>query len=520
MLGPLDARRGERPLRLGGPKQKALLAVLLLHAREVVSSDRLIDALWGEHPPDDAHTALHAHVSRVRKALEVPGVLVTRAPGYALEIEDDQLDLRRFERLAAEGRRQLGDGDAAGAAATLRDALALWRGRPLADLEDEPFAATVAPALAEARLEAQETRIEADLARGQDAALVPELDALVRAHPLRERPRAQLMLALYRSGRQAEALATYDDGRRRLAEELGLEPGGRIRRLQAEILADEPGTAAGRPADAAAARGEPARRADTAATPRTAAPVGARGRRRRGGGARCRRGRGRGARRRRRRPRRPAHARAPRSSGSTRARAPCAGRSPPAARPAPSPPARARCGRSTSTARRSRAWTRAAARRRRSPPARRRSTSRPEPARCGWRSVAPWPAPRPPGPSSRRSRASIPPRARSAPGSACRGPAAPRASWPRTASRSRRTRCGRSPPTTRSCGSIRAATASSRRSAACRPARWPRATAACGCSGSTARSPASTRIATGSPSAAACRRRRSRPSPSAPARPG
>ena len=221
--------------------------MLLLHAREVVSSDRLIDALWGEHPPEDAQTALHAHVSRVRKALAEPDVLVTRPPGYVLEIGDDQLDLRRFEQLAAEGRRLLAAGEPERAAAELRAALGLWRGRALADLEDAPFAAAVAPALGEARLEAQETRIEADLARGEHAALVPELDALVRAHPLRERPRGQLMLALHRSGRQAEALQAYDDGRRRLAEELGLEPGAPLRRLQAEILADVPEPAPGEP---------------------------------------------------------------------------------------------------------------------------------------------------------------------------------------------------------------------------------------------------------------------------------
>jgi ABC-type branched-subunit amino acid transport system substrate-binding protein len=182
-------------------------------------------------------------VSRARKALGAPDVLVTRAPGYVLQIDDDQLDLRRFERLAAEGRRQLAEHDPEGAAARLRVALGLWRGRPLADLENEPFAAAVAPALEEARLDALELRIEADLARGEDAALVPELDALVRAEPLRERPRAQLMLALYRCGRGPEALAAYDDGRRRLADELGLEPGSRLRRLQAEILAATPAPA-------------------------------------------------------------------------------------------------------------------------------------------------------------------------------------------------------------------------------------------------------------------------------------
>ena len=519
MLGPLDARRGERPLRLGGPKQKALLAVLLLHAREVVSSDRLIDALWGEHPPDDAHTALHAHVSRVRKALEVPGVLVTRAPGYALEIEDDQLDVRRFERLAAEGRRQLGDGDAAGAAATLRDALALWRGRPLADLEDEPFAATVAPALAEARLEAQETRVEADLARGQDAALVPELDALVRAHPLRERPRAQLMLALYRSGRQAEALATYDDGRRRLAEELGLEPGGRIRRLQAEILADEPGRQPG-------GRRTPPRRGGAGA-------AGGHGGDRTHGGAG---GRSRPAASRRRRslpersrargatetatPRRPAHAgrRARPARPAHGLRAPDGRRRPHARR------RRRRRGRGVvDRRRRPDDLARGRGQRRGDDVRHRRDAGRPRGRSRRAVGGGRWPRGRHPGRRARRhdDRAR---RSRHAHG--------PRPDPP-AAVRRRHERAGRGPGHGRGGRGVgdrprlrgradRSAQRprSSRRSAACRPERWPRATAACGCSGSTARSPASTRIATGSPSAAACRRRRSRRSRSAPARPG
>jgi DNA-binding SARP family transcriptional activator/ABC-type branched-subunit amino acid transport system substrate-binding protein len=217
--------------------------MLALHAREVVSSDRLVDALWGERAPADAQPALHAHVSRLRKALEAPGVLVTRAPGYVLQIDDDQLDVRRFERLAEDGRAQLGAGEAEQAAATLRAALGLWRGPPLADLENEPFAAAAAPPLAEARLDAQETRIEADLARGEHAALVAELTELVRRHPLRERPRAQLMLALSRAGRDAEALEAYDEGRRTLADELGLAPGARLQGLQAEILAADPAPA-------------------------------------------------------------------------------------------------------------------------------------------------------------------------------------------------------------------------------------------------------------------------------------
>ena len=245
ILGPLEVRRDDNPLRLGGAKQKALLALLLLSSREVVSSDRLIEELWGESPPADAQTALQAHVSRLRKLLEPdhsgdPELLVTRTPGYVLLVEDDQLDLRRFESLVAEGRRLLEQGEAEQAAEPVGEGLGLWRGRPLADLENEPFAAPVTRELDDAWLGALETRVEIDLALGRHTELVPELDTLVRRHPLRERLRAQLMLALYRSGRRAEALDRYDEGRRLLGEELGLEPGNRLRELQARILAQDP----------------------------------------------------------------------------------------------------------------------------------------------------------------------------------------------------------------------------------------------------------------------------------------
>jgi DNA-binding SARP family transcriptional activator len=232
-------------VRLGGAKQKALLALLLLHTRQVVSSDRLIEELWGDSPPSDAQTALQAHVSRLRKLLEPdhsgePELLITRTPGYSLSINHDQLDLRRFEALVAEGATLLERGEPERAAGRVREGLALWRGRPLADVESEPFAADVIRDLDEAWLGALELRVDADLTLGRHAELLPELGALVRHHPLRERLRAQLMLALYRSGRQAEALDTFDAGRRMLAEELGLEPGSRLRALQAGILAQDP----------------------------------------------------------------------------------------------------------------------------------------------------------------------------------------------------------------------------------------------------------------------------------------
>jgi len=223
--------------------------MLVLRAGETVSSDRLIDELWGERPPADAQTALQQHVSRLRKALEPHGVLVTRAPGYVVEMAPEQLDLERFRTLVERGRGELGDGMAESAAQTLRDALALWRGPPLADLANEPFAADVARALDEERLAAVETRIDADLVCGQHSELVGELTSLVRAQPLREGLRAQLMVALYRCGRQSEALDAYSDARQALVSELGLEPGPELQELQQAILThDESLRAPGTPA--------------------------------------------------------------------------------------------------------------------------------------------------------------------------------------------------------------------------------------------------------------------------------
>ena len=239
VLGPFEVRDGERKLALGGTRQRSVLAILVLRAGETVSSDRLIDELWGERPPADASTALQQHVSRLRKSLEPHGVLVTRAPGYALEIAPEQVDLERFRALVERGRRELGDDSAEDAARTLRDALAFWRGRPLADLANEPFAADASRALEEERLAALETRIDADLACARHAQLVGELTSLVRAEPLRERLRAQLMLALYRCGRQSEALDAYADARQTLVSELGLEPGPELQELQQAILSHD-----------------------------------------------------------------------------------------------------------------------------------------------------------------------------------------------------------------------------------------------------------------------------------------
>ena len=221
----------------------SLLAVLVLSPGRVVSTDRLVDELWGESPPRSARHLLHVYVSSLRKALAgaTPrDVLVTQSPGYVLELEEDELDARRFERLAEDGRRALADGDAERAASRLRDALALWRGPPLAEFTYEPFAQAEIARLEEVRLAAIEDRVEAGLALGSHAGLVAELEALVRESPLRERLRGQLMLALYRSGRQAEALEAYRDAHRTLADELGLEPGAALRQLERAILAQDP----------------------------------------------------------------------------------------------------------------------------------------------------------------------------------------------------------------------------------------------------------------------------------------
>ena len=246
VLGPLEARAEGRPLALGGGKQRAVLALLLLQANQVVSADRLVDALWGEEPPPTASTALQGLVSQLRKALEParePGalarVLVTQPPGYLVRIAPAQLDLHRFERLVEEGSRSLAGGRASEAAKLLREALGLWRGPALADFAYEAFAQTTIARLEELRLAAVELRIDADLALGRHAELAGELDALAREHPLRERFRAQLMLALYRAGRQAEALEAYQEARRALVEELGIDPSPALQRLERDILVHE-----------------------------------------------------------------------------------------------------------------------------------------------------------------------------------------------------------------------------------------------------------------------------------------
>jgi DNA-binding SARP family transcriptional activator len=239
ILGPFEVVEGDRPVRLGGPKQRALLALLLLHRGEAVSVDRLIDGMWGERPPASAAKTVQVYVSNLRKALG-DEVLVTGGGGYLLTAAPGQVDVDRFETLVADGRDALERGDARKARDLLRDALTVWRGPPLADFAYEPFAQSEIARLEEAHAAAIEERIDADLALGRDGDLVGELQMLVCEQPLRERPRRQLMLALYRSGRQAEALETYRDARRVLSEELGLEPGPELRLLEQAILKHDP----------------------------------------------------------------------------------------------------------------------------------------------------------------------------------------------------------------------------------------------------------------------------------------
>ena len=242
ILGRLEVVEGDRRVALPRGRARSLLGVLALRAGEVVSSDRLIDQLWGQAPPPTATKALHGLVSTLRKRLKppddgkTPPVLETRAPGYLLAIDRDQVDANRFRRLVAEATQA----PVATRAAWLREALGLWRGPALDEFAYEPFAQAAIAELEELRLAALEERLEADLALGRHAGLVAELEGLVAEHPLRERLRAQLMLALYRCGRQADALLLYQATRELLVDELGIEPGPALQRLERAILAQDP----------------------------------------------------------------------------------------------------------------------------------------------------------------------------------------------------------------------------------------------------------------------------------------
>ena len=236
VLGPLEVASNGGTLTLGGQKQRALLALLLLHAGEALSVDRIADELWGENPPRTATSSVQNFVSQLRKLLG-PEVLVTGAAGYLLHVQPEQLDLTRFEQLVAEARRAEPDERVR----LLREALALWRGPPLADFAYEAFAQGEIQRLEELRLDALEQRFDADLVAGAGAELVAELEPLVARYTLRERLRGHLMLALYRSGRQAEALSAYHEGRAALVEELGIEPSRELQQLYASILRQEAG---------------------------------------------------------------------------------------------------------------------------------------------------------------------------------------------------------------------------------------------------------------------------------------
>ena len=239
ILGPLEVRHAGRPVRIPGAKERALLAVLLLHANEAVHADRLIEDLWSGRPPATGRKSLQVRVAALRRALP-EGAVLTEGAGYAIRTTGDELDLHRFERLAGEGRLALEDENHRDAAALLREALELWRGPALADFAFESFAQAAIARLEELRLSAIELRIDADLALGRNAEAVAELEELVVSHPLRERLRAQLMLGLYREGRQAEALDVYRRTREILVSELGIEPGPALKQLERRILDHHP----------------------------------------------------------------------------------------------------------------------------------------------------------------------------------------------------------------------------------------------------------------------------------------
>ena len=242
VLGPLEALVGGAPAALGGRRQRAVLAMLLAQCNEVVPAHRLIDGVWDDEPPESAGNVLQGHVSHLRRALG-RDVIVTRGRDYAIRVPDGALDLHRFERLAGAAAGALADGRPGDASAALNEALAVWRGPALSDLADLPAVRRIATRLDELRVAALERRIEADLACGREDDAAVELAALVLEHPLRERFRALQMLALYRTGRQADALEAYRRARATLVEELGIEPGAELQELERAILRQDPGLA-------------------------------------------------------------------------------------------------------------------------------------------------------------------------------------------------------------------------------------------------------------------------------------
>lgn len=248
LLGPLEVTLEHGAADVGTGKRRALLAHLLIHANQVVSAERLIDELWGEHPPATAAKSVQVYVSQLRKALQANGeVLATRGSGYVINVAPDQLDAHLFEQRLATAQQALADGDPPTAAHAAGSALELWRGPALFDFAYESFAQTEAARLDELRLVALETRIEAELELGRHSRVASELESLVAEHPLRERFRELLMLALYRCGRQSQALETYREGRRLLLEELGIEPSTELRDLEQKILMHSEELSAPRP---------------------------------------------------------------------------------------------------------------------------------------------------------------------------------------------------------------------------------------------------------------------------------
>jgi DNA-binding SARP family transcriptional activator/DNA-binding beta-propeller fold protein YncE len=239
-LGPLEVDAAGRRVQLGGPRQRALLAILVLNCGEVVSIDRLVDGIWGDNAPASARHLVQVYVSQLRMALAGDVPLATRSPGYALEADPEQVDAVRFERLLGEGRRLRDERRWAEAWEAFCQGTELWRGRILSDVPLEGEAAIQAARLEELRYVALEERVDAALALGKRGELVPELEELVAAEPLRERFRAQLMLALYGSGRQAAALAAYREARRHLSEQLGIEPTPTLQKLELAILRHDP----------------------------------------------------------------------------------------------------------------------------------------------------------------------------------------------------------------------------------------------------------------------------------------
>jgi DNA-binding SARP family transcriptional activator/pimeloyl-ACP methyl ester carboxylesterase len=239
ILGPLEVRDGDREVQLRGGKERALLALLLVNANRTLAMDRIVDALWGDGVPETAQKMVQIYVSHLRKVLP-PDTLRTRPPGYALALEDGNLDLDRFETAVSEARAALETDRAEAAAESFREALSLWRGPALAEFASEPFAQIEGARLEDLRMYALEGRLEAELALGLHRAAVGELETLIAGHPLREHLRSQHMLALYRSGRHAEALASYQSFRRTLSEELGMEPSASLRELERKMLQQDP----------------------------------------------------------------------------------------------------------------------------------------------------------------------------------------------------------------------------------------------------------------------------------------